>query len=251
MSVNDVQPLVLVVDDDESVRRSLRWLLISAGYQVATFDSGADFLEHGASSNAACLLLDVRMPDMTGLEVKEAMTRSGRDVVTVFITGNDDVATGVQAMKAGAEDFLLKPFEEETVLDAVRRAIQRERATDSERRQIAEIRTLYDALTPREHEVCHRVVAGRLNKQIAAELGMCEQTVKVHRSRVMRKMQAGSLADLVRAMDLFYQSSDRPRRSERRSDMPVALPGAFDSGRLGFPSATAFTREQGQLARAD
>jgi len=248
--MTDVQPLVLVVDDDESVRRSLRWLLISAGYQVATFECGADFLERGAAISAACLLLDVRLPDMTGLEVKDALARSGRDVVTVFITGNDDVATGVQAMKTGAEDFLLKPFDEETVLDAVRRAIERERASDSERRQLAEIRALYDALTPREHEVCHRVIAGRLNKQIAAELGMCEQTVKVHRSRVMRKMQAGSLADLVRAMDVFCQASDR-RGRPRWSDVPVALPVGFDSSRLGFPSASAFTREQGHLARAD
>jgi FixJ family two-component response regulator len=232
--MNDVQPLVLVVDDDESVRRSLRWLLLSAGYQVATFDSGTDFLEHGTSSQAACLLLDVRMPDMTGLEVKESLARSGRDIVTVFITGNDDVATGVQAMKNGAEDFLLKPFEEATVLDAVRRAIKRERVSDTQRRQVADIKALYDTLTPREHEVCHRVVAGRLNKQIAAELGMCEQTVKVHRSRVMRKMQAGSLADLVRAVDLFHRVSDRPTKR----DVPVALPLAFEdpfrASYLGF-----------------
>jgi FixJ family two-component response regulator len=165
----------------------------------------------------------------------------------VFITGNDDVATGVQAMKSGAEDFLLKPFEEETVLDAVRRAVDRERVSDTERRQLAGIRTLYNALTPREHEVCHRVVAGRLNKQIAAELGMCEQTVKVHRSRVMRKMQAGSLADLVRAMDVFYEAGGRPTRS----DVPVPLPGAFDAGRLGFSNTATFSREHGHLARAD
>ena len=111
--MDDVQRLVLVVDDDESVRRSLRWLLITAGYQVATFDCGTDFLEHGTTGNAACLLLDVRMPDMTGLEVKTALIQSGRDIATVFVTGSDDVTTSVQAMKAGAEDFLLKPVEEE------------------------------------------------------------------------------------------------------------------------------------------
>ena len=246
--MDDVQRLVLVVDDDESVRRSLRWLLITAGYQVATFDSGTDFLEHGTTGKAACLLLDVRMPDMTGLEVKNALIRSGRDIATVFVTGSDDVTTSVQAMKAGAEDFLLKPVEEEAVLNAVRRAIKRELLSDTTRRRVAEIKSVYDTLTPREHEVCHRVVAGRLNKQIAAELGMCEQTVKVHRSRVMRKMHAGSLADLVRAMDLFDRASDQFDRATWR-DVPVALPPTFDSGPLGgFSNAVGFTREHAHHA---
>jgi len=244
--MDDVQPLVLIVDDDESVRRSLRWLLAAAGYAVATFESGTEMLEQGSAAEAACLLLDVCMPDMTGLEVKEALARDGHDLVTVFITGRDDVATGVQAMKCGAEDFLLKPFEEQAVLDAVKRAISRDHTVGQERRQAAEIGHHYDTLTPREHEVCDRVVAGRLNKQIAAELGMCEQTVKVHRCRVMRKMGAGSLADLVRSVDLFHRLNDRPH-------MSVLTPQAVrrpDPHRSARPTYSAFPEAGGRLARA-
>lgn len=221
----DVQPLVTIVDDDESVRRALRWLLLSAGYAVSTYGSGADVLELGAAETPACLLLDVRLPDMTGFDLRDALSRCGRDSATVFITGHDDVATGVWAMKSGAEDFLLKPFDDETVLDAVRRAIRREQAERVERRHAAEIGERYDSLTPREHEVCERVVAGRLNKQIAAELGMCEQTVKVHRSRVMRKMRAGSLAELVREVDSLHRAREDALRhvSPVRADRPYAV----------------------------
>jgi len=242
--MDDAQPLVLVCDDDESVRRSLRWLLTSAGYAVSTFGSGTDMLEHRTSDHPACLLLDVRMPDMTGLEVKEALSRSGRDVVTVFITGHDDVATSVQAMKEGAEDFLLKPFEGDEVLEAVQRAIIRERVTWQARRQVAEITERYQTLTPREHEVCDRVVAGRLNKQIAAELGMCEQTVKVHRSRVMRKMRAGSLADLVRSVDLLHRASDHAPRSDR----PVPMPAVAEPRSVPAPAYAMFSREPVHVA---
>ena len=233
--MDDTQPLVVVVDDDESVRRALRWLLISAGYSVAAYSSGSEMLEH-KPDQPACLLIDVRMPDMTGLEVKEELMKMGRDMVTIFITGHDDVAIGVQAMKTGAEDFLLKPFEEEAVLDAVRRAVARQRARSQERTQVEDIGERYETLTPREHEVCDRVVAGRLNKQIAAELGMCEQTVKVHRSRVMRKMHADSLADLVRAVDLFHRLSSHPTRH----DVPVALPTIVDTVGHAAPVYTPF-----------
>lgn len=246
--MDDVQPLVVVVDDDESVRRALRWLLMTAGYSVATFSSGADMLEH-RPDQPACLLIDIRMPDMTGLEVKEELMKMGRDMVTIFITGHDDVAISVQAMKTGAEDFLLKPFEEEAVLDAVRRAVARQSARCRERTQVANIGERYETLTPREHEVCDRVVAGRLNKQIAAELGMCEQTVKVHRSRVMRKMHADSLADLVRTVDLFHRLSSRPTKH----DVPVALPTVIDAVRHPASAYTPFAHHHSarQPARAD
>jgi len=226
--MDDVQPLVVVIDDDESVRRSLRWLLLSAGYAVSAYASGAEALARVTDETPACLLLDVRMPEMTGFEVRDMFSRKGRGPATVFITGHDDVAAGVQAIKNGAEDFLLKPFDDVEVLDAVRRAITRDQAARAERRQAAEIADRYDTLTPREHEVCERVVAGRLNKQIAAELGMCEQTVKVHRSRVMRKMRADSLADLVRTVDLFHRVRDhrtshldRSRGERSFADVPT------------------------------
>ncbi len=247
--MDDAQPLVLVVDDDESIRRSLRWLLVSAGYSVATFSSGTDMLEHRPPEQPAVLLMDVRMPDMTGLEVKEQLSKMGRDMVTIFITGHDDVAISVQAMKTGAEDFLLKPFEEEAVLDAVRRAVARQRARSQERTQVADIGERYETLTPREHEVCDRVVAGRLNKQIAAELGMCEQTVKVHRSRVMRKMHADSLADLVRTVDLFHRLSSHPAKH----DVPVPLPTVIDAVRYPASAYTPFAHHHDarQPAHAD
>jgi len=244
----DAQPLVLVVDDDESIRRSLRWLLVSAGYSVATFSSGTDMLEHRPPEQPAVLLMDVRMPDMTGLEVKEQLSKMGRDIVTIFITGHDDVAISVQAMKSGAEDFLLKPFDETTVLDAVERGLTRQRARLHESHQVAAIGGRYETLTPREHEVCDRVVAGRLNKQIAAELGMCEQTVKVHRSRVMRKMNADSLADLVRSIDLFHRLSSR----RSRADSPVALTAVVDGPGHSAPTYSVFSQPGArQVAHAD
>ena len=222
--MDDVQPLVAVIDDDDSVRRSLRWLLLSAGYAVSAYASGSEALAHAADEAPACLLLDVRMPEMTGFEVREMYARNGRGPATVFITGHDDVAAGVQAMKNGAEDFLLKPFDDHEVLDAVRRAITRDQAARAERRQAAEIADRFETLTPREHEVCERVVAGRLNKQIAAELGMCEQTVKVHRSRVMRKMRADSLADLVRTVDLFHRVRDHGVSRVSRARTEAVIP---------------------------
>jgi FixJ family two-component response regulator len=241
--MDDTAPLVLVVDDDDSVRQSLRWLLISAGYTVATFASGADLLQNRPAVPPACVLLDVNMPDMTGLEVNAQLAQAGREVVTIFITGHDDVSIGVQAMKTGAEDFLLKPFEECTVLEAVDRAIARHRVRFQEGRQMADIGNRYDTLTSREREVCERVVAGKLNKQIAAELGMCEQTVKVHRSRLMRKMRADSLADLVRAVDLFHRLSGR----RTRTDTQVPLTTVADTPRVTAPAFTPFSQYGARL----
>lgn len=245
--MDDAQPLVTIVDDDESIRRSLRWLLSSAGYAVSTYASGADVLERGEAEDPACVLLDVRMPGMSGFDVSEALARSGHVPATVFISGHDDVATCVLALKNGAEDFLLKPFDETAVLDAVRRAITRDHSERAERKQVAEIGARYDTLTPREHEVCDRVVAGRLNKQIAAELGMCEQTVKVHRSRVMRKMGVQSLAELVRAVDLLVRARQRSARPVATTRTARPAP-RLDAGWLTH----SFTRDRARMpARAD
>ena len=206
--MRDLRPLVLVVDDDESIRNSLDWLLTSSGYDVATFASGGEILAQTSTTSAHCLLIDVCLPDMTGLRVRQECSLRGLDVATVFITAYDDVDVGVQAMKGGAEDFLLKPFDDAAVLDAVRRAIARELLSRRERHEATEIAERYQAMTPRQQEVCERVVAGRLNKQIAAELGMCEQTVKVHRSRVMHKMRVASVADLVRTVDRYHRLNE-------------------------------------------
>jgi FixJ family two-component response regulator len=195
-------------------------------------------LQHRPAEQPACVLLDVNMPDMTGLELNALLARTSREVVTVFITGHDDVSIGVQAMKTGAEDFLLKPFEEYEVLDAVQRAITRHQVRFQERRQVADIGKLYETLTSREREVCERVVLGKLNKQIAAELGMCEQTVKVHRSRLMRKMHADSLADLVRAVDLFHRLS----RRRPSTDTQVPLPTVADRPHATAPAFTVFSQ---------
>lgn len=190
---------VFVVDDDASVRRSLARLLRSAGYEVETFNSATEFLGNERHRQGlGCVVLDVRMPGLTGLDLQARLTELNSTLAMIFISGHGDIPMSVQAMKGGAVDFLSKPFNDEDLLEAVAHAIEKSVRSQKEREQRESIQRRLEMLTPREREVMTLVVAGRLNKQAAAELGTVEKTIKVHRARVMAKMQVQSLADLVR-----------------------------------------------------
>jgi len=195
------QPIVFVIDDDDSVRRSLERLLRSVDLDVETFASAQDFLRKPMPDRPACVVLDLRLPGPSGLELQESLIRSGHDVPIVFISGHADVPSSVRAIKAGAVDFLQKPFSDQALLDIIHGALRRDREARRDRAEVASIRVRFDTLTPRERDVLRLVIQGRLNKQIAGDLGISEKTVKFHRGRVMEKTQAGSVAELVRQAD--------------------------------------------------
>jgi len=197
------EAIVLVVDDDVSVREALAGLIRSAGMMVETFATAQEFLAHPRPDAPGCLVLDIALPGLSGLDLQKRMAEIELEIPIVFITGHGDVPTSVQAMKAGALEFLTKPFADRDLLNAIQQAIKRDRATRRERAKVRELRHRYESLTPREREVMERVVSGLINKQIAAELGTSVMTVKAHRGQVMHKMQADSLADLVRMSDML------------------------------------------------
>ena len=201
--VSEGAATVFVVDDDETVRKALARLIRSANMTARTFPTAEAFLAENHVVPASCLVLDVRLPGLNGLQLQEALNRKGYPIAIIFVTGHGDVPTSVRAMKAGAVDFLQKPFTGPDLLDAIRRAVGRTRDAVAKQTETAEIQRRYDTLTPREREVFSLVVTGLLNKQAAGELGIVEKTVKIHRGRVMVKMQALSLVDLVRMAGLL------------------------------------------------
>lgn len=196
--MRETEPIVFIVDDDESVRKALSRLIKSVDLKVETFSSANDFLKRDPYDGPACLVLDIRMPGLSGLDLQAELAKSERTSSIVFITGHGNIPMSVQAIKAGAVDFLEKPFEEQALLDAVHLAIQKDRLVKEKLAELRKIQERVESLTPREREVFALVVTGMLNKQIAFEMGISEKTIKVHRARVMQKMQAESLADLVR-----------------------------------------------------
>jgi RNA polymerase sigma factor (sigma-70 family) len=209
--MNPPGSLVFLVDDDPSVRRGLTRLLLSACHSVEVFASAAEFLARAPHVGPSCLILDIRMPGLNGLDLQEALTRQARDEQIVFITGHADVPMSVHAMKAGAVDFLPKPFDNETLLRAVEHALARSAARTQQRIERNALRSKLDELTPREFEVLQFVIAGLLNKQIGAQLGVAEKTIKVHRGHLMEKLRVKSVADLVRLAEKAGVSSARPR----------------------------------------
>lgn len=196
--MKEQDPIVFVIDDDRMIRDGLQSLIRSVGLRVETFASAQDFLGAKRPDTAACLVLDVRMPGLSGLDLQLKLRDDGIPIPVIFITGHGDIPMSVRAMKEGAHEFLTKPVRGQDLLDAVQKALASDRALRQERREIEEVRARFESLTPREKEVLEQVVAGFLNKQIADQLGMSELTVKTHRAHVMEKTQAESLAHLVR-----------------------------------------------------
>jgi FixJ family two-component response regulator len=196
--LQESKAVIAIVDDDPSVREGLESLIRSAGWRVETFASAQEFLARPRAEAPCCLILDLQLPGLSGLDLQKRMAEVELEIPIVFLTGHGDIPASVQAMKAGAVEFLTKPFDEEELLQAIREALERDGRDRQRRAEISELRGRYELLTAREQEVMQQVVAGLLNKQVAGELNITEFTVKVHRGQVMRKMGADSLADLVR-----------------------------------------------------
>jgi FixJ family two-component response regulator len=199
--MTETDAMVFVVDDDASMRESLRNLIRSVGLRVELFASAQEFLRSKRPDLPSCLVLDVRLPGLSGLDLQKRTTDAGMEIPIIFITGHGDVPMSVHAIKAGAVEFLTKPFRDQDLLDAIQQALERDRKARDQRAAVEKLRRRFASLTPREREVMKRVVAGLLNKQIGAELGTSETTVKIHRHQVMEKMGAGSLPELVRMAD--------------------------------------------------
>ncbi len=196
--MSEADSVVFVVDDDLSVREAIQSLIRSVGLHVETYGSARDFLRSTRPDVPGCLVLDVRLPGLSGLDLQRALAEADVQIPIIFITGHGDIPMSVRAMKAGAVEFLTKPFRDQDLLDAIQQALDRNRAVRRQQVEVADLCKRFDSLTPREREVMGLVVSGLLNKQIAADLGASEITVKVHRGQIMQKMRAGSLAGLVR-----------------------------------------------------
>jgi FixJ family two-component response regulator len=207
--MKEADPIVFVIDDDALIRDGIQSLIKSIGLRAETFASAQDFMLAKRPDVPACLVLDVRMPGQSGLDLQRSLSDANIQIPIIFITGHGDIPMSVRAMKDGAMEFLTKPVRGQDLLDAVQKAVARDRSLRQERVELMEVRTRFDSLTPRETEVLNLVVAGLLNKQIAGELGMSELTVKTHRAHVMEKTQAESLAHLVRMTEKLRTSPQR------------------------------------------
>ena len=190
-------PTVFIIDDDLSMRRAIQDLVESVGLLAESFATGGEFLRRGRTTSPSCLVLDVRLPQMSGLDFQSRLAESGTQIPIIFITAHGDVPMSVKALKAGAVEFLTKPFRDQDLLDAIQQALQRDRVAREQQAEILNVHERYKTLTPREREVMALVLSGLLNKQIAAEIGASEATVKIHRGNMMQKMQVGSLIELV------------------------------------------------------
>jgi FixJ family two-component response regulator len=199
--MTDDRPTVIVIDDDPSIRKAIDRLLRSVGLRVELFESAQEFLQSDRPDAPSCIVLDVRLPGQSGLNLQRNLAAADIRIPIIFITAHGDIPMSVRAMKAGAVEFLTKPFHDQDLLDAIEAALEKDRARRADEKLVAELKKRFETLTARERQVMHLVVAGRLNKQIAAELGISEMTVKIHRGQVFHKMQAVSLPDLVRMAD--------------------------------------------------
>jgi FixJ family two-component response regulator len=209
------KPVVFVIDDDAGMRGALRSLLESVGLRVEPFGSAPEFLQSMLPDIASCLVLDIRLPGVSGLDFQDDLAKADIHIPIIFMTGHGDIPMTVKAMKAGAVDFLTKPFRDQDMLDAVTRALARDRQRRESQQAVSGLRLLFDSLTPREREVIALVTAGLMNKQIAGELGVSEITVKIHRGHVMRKMKARSLAELVRMADMLEIRRDKSQHTPK------------------------------------
>ena len=211
--MTELKSTVIVIDDDVSVRESLANLFRSIGLDVQLFSSGPEFLKSGRPESPTCLVLDVRLPDASGLDIQRELAAADIRVPIIFITGHGDIHMSVQAMKGGAIEFLTKPFREQDLLDAVQLGLARDRSLRDDEQRLATLKERFASLTPREREIMHHVAQGRLNKQIAFDMSISEITVKVHRGQVMRKMNARSLPELARMADRLANARMVPQAS--------------------------------------